>query len=101
MAEETDERERESLATALAQRDIIEFLLATYLDSKPQAAREVIIRHLQSDTTPTQAKPLSDQAAEFWADVSVRRIEARSAIVRRAQDLQALFDSAASGPAGP
>ncbi|MEW6121620.1 MAG: hypothetical protein AB1698_03340 [Pseudomonadota bacterium] len=96
MTNETDDRARESLATALAQRDIIEFLLAAYLDSKPPEAREVLIRYLQSDMTPKQAAPLSDQAAELWADLSVRRLEARAAIVRRAQELHARMERMAA-----
>ncbi len=89
-----DEFFRATLSRTLAQRDIIEFLLAAYLDTKPKEAREVLIAILSKDNQPIQAAPLSDLAAEVWADISVRRNEERRQIVQRAREFQERMDRA-------
>lgn len=97
-----DEALRALLSRSLAQQDIIEFLLFAYLDEKPPEAREIIMNFLvQSARQTVGEKPLSDGAAEMWADICVKRVQAVEKSAQRVRELLARAGSERSSTTTP
>lgn len=80
-----DDMQRRAFAEMLALRDMVEFLMVAYLDEKPPEAREAIMSVLRNGQRELPEKPVSDHAAEIWADIAVLRLQAVERSLSRVQ----------------